>query len=299
MENERLDAISRLLGSGGSSRRGVLAALAGAAGLGLGEAVAKHRHGGKNRGKAKGRVKSAAVASGGIVVVRPSALNGWVIVDDADHPAGGVEFVTGPETPPLGTGSVQLSTPTGKKAAIADPAYDGLAIADLESLGYATYMQNGSITGVVVPAIKLPVLYDNGTFTTLVFEPTYSENSDVVANEWQTWDALSADARWWSSKALPNDICAFDCFVSWDDILDAIPNAAITGGLLIETGSGTPDAVGNVDALEINGTTYDFEPSVGPPTDKNACKDGGWKTFDTPRKFTNQGDCIQFVNTGK
>jgi hypothetical protein len=40
-------------------------------------------------------------------------------------------------------------------------------------------------------------------------------------------------------------------------------------------------------------------PSVGPPTNKDQCKNGGWQTFNTPRKFKNQGDCIQFVNTGK
>ena len=46
-------------------------------------------------------------------------------------------------------------------------------------------------------------------------------------------------------------------------------------------------------------TTYDFEPLVGPPTTKDSCKNGGWSTFDLPRLFKNQGDCIQYVNTGK
>ena len=40
-------------------------------------------------------------------------------------------------------------------------------------------------------------------------------------------------------------------------------------------------------------------PGVGPPTDKDQCKDEGWRTFDVPRAFQNQGDCIQFVLTGK
>ena len=40
-------------------------------------------------------------------------------------------------------------------------------------------------------------------------------------------------------------------------------------------------------------------PQVGPPTSKEQCKDGGWQTFNTPRAFANQGDCVQFVNTGK
>jgi hypothetical protein len=34
------------------------------------------------------------------------------------------------------------------------------------------------------------------------------------------------------------------------------------------------------------------------PADKDQCKNGGWQQFSNPA-FTNQGDCIQFVNTGK
>lgn len=35
------------------------------------------------------------------------------------------------------------------------------------------------------------------------------------------------------------------------------------------------------------------------PADADACKKGGWQAFYFPRSFKNQGDCIQFVNTGK
>lgn len=38
---------------------------------------------------------------------------------------------------------------------------------------------------------------------------------------------------------------------------------------------------------------------IGPPTNKDQCKNDGWKAFNTPRTFKNQGDCIQYVNTGK
>ena len=40
-------------------------------------------------------------------------------------------------------------------------------------------------------------------------------------------------------------------------------------------------------------------PGIGPPTDKNQCKKGGWKVFRIPEKFKNQGDCVSFVNTEK
>jgi hypothetical protein len=38
--------------------------------------------------------------------------------------------------------------------------------------------------------------------------------------------------------------------------------------------------------------------SLSAPETKDDCKAGGWKTFTFPRTFKNQGDCIQFVNTG-
>jgi hypothetical protein len=38
---------------------------------------------------------------------------------------------------------------------------------------------------------------------------------------------------------------------------------------------------------------------IGPPTSEDQCKKGGWMTFNTPRTFKNQGDCMQYVNTGK
>jgi hypothetical protein len=34
------------------------------------------------------------------------------------------------------------------------------------------------------------------------------------------------------------------------------------------------------------------------PTTIEQCKNGGWLTFTMPRTFSNQGDCVQFVNTG-
>jgi predicted extracellular nuclease len=41
------------------------------------------------------------------------------------------------------------------------------------------------------------------------------------------------------------------------------------------------------------------DPATGPPSNKDQCKDGGWMRFDVPRRFKNQGDCVQYVNTGK
>jgi hypothetical protein len=40
-------------------------------------------------------------------------------------------------------------------------------------------------------------------------------------------------------------------------------------------------------------------PGIGPPTNKDQCKHGGWRKFTIPETFKNQGQCIRFVNTGE
>ena len=70
---------------------------------------------------------------------------------------------------------------------------------------------------------------------------------------------------------------------------------------------GVPDTSDNC-PLNANPAQEDFDSDgagdacdaqTGPPVSKNQCKDGGWMRFDVPRTFKNQGDCIQYVNTGK
>lgn len=47
-----------------------------------------------------------------------------------------------------------------------------------------------------------------------------------------------------------------------------------------------------------NGTVFKITVTVV-STNEGQCKNGGWATFTNPRTFVNQGDCMQFVNTGK
>jgi hypothetical protein len=56
-----------------------------------------------------------------------------------------------------------------------------------------------------------------------------------------------------------------------------------------------------VKSVTVNGDTYPGATSVTSPTDKDECKDNGWKTFknaDGSPMFKNQGDCVSFVATG-
>lgn len=93
-----------------------------------------------------------------------------------------------------------------------------------------------------------------------------------------------------------------------DGVGDACDNCAGPNSDQVDTdGDGIGDNCDNC-LLTPNPDQADFDldvigdacdPETGPPTNKDQCKNGGWKKFDTPRTFKNQGDCIQYVNTGK
>ena len=64
---------------------------------------------------------------------------------------------------------------------------------------------------------------------------------------------------------------------------------------------GTAGWDGLASATAATGLDYDFTISptvVVLPESKDDCKDGGWQQYTNP-SFRNQGQCIQFVNTGK
>ena len=48
-----------------------------------------------------------------------------------------------------------------------------------------------------------------------------------------------------------------------------------------------------------SGTSVSTDQLCGPPATHQECKGGGWMTFTHPRNFFNQGDCEQYVNTGR
>lgn len=222
-------------------------------------------------------------------------LKDWVIYK---RNAGEATFVTGPETAPLGAGSLELSTPTGADKIYAfNYDHTGTALSDVNAISYSTYRSAGNLQQVAALNVEVDVNGPEvaGGYTVLVFEPVYNTDQGAVVNdEWQEWDALNGgDAVWWSTKAITGT-CAFTCYDTWSEIVANNPDATILGGFGVNQGSGNPALVTAVDALTLGAgsdlTVYDFEPVIT-VANKQACKNDGWKTSNTP-VYKNQGDCV-------
>jgi hypothetical protein len=236
-------------------------------------------------------------ASGTTVVVTPANMQGWAFVDDNGN--GGVgQMVSGPETPPLGSGSAELSvSDSGQGYMLATAAYTGTKLSDITTLSYSSY-QTGPTLAI---ALQFDIQYTpdaTGYQGRLVFEP-YENGHVTVGSGWQSWSPL--EGTWWATKAPGKTLCPQGEPCTWAQVRANWPDATISGNTVFKAGSGWASFDGNVDAFTIgvNGvnTTYDFEPAIT-PVSKDQCTNGGWQQFNAPA-FKNQGDCIQFVNTGK
>ena len=243
-------------------------------------------------------------------VVTPTNMDGWV--EDSTPPAD-VEFVEGPNSPPLGAGSAEFSVDASGStdAELRTAQYTGLRLDELTALNYSTFVQNNNNEQAVYIILNVDYDGDGASDDLLFFEPVYQDSTfctndqgNVLLDTWQTWDALNG--CWWSvggtAGATPGTGTK-----TLSQILAVEPDAAIAtstdpkGAVRLVAGFGGPDDwgnfLGNVDAFTVNTDTFDFE-LHSMPTSKDECKKEGWMTFNPPEgSFKNQGDCVSFVAT--
>jgi hypothetical protein len=248
-------------------------------------------------------VFTPAVLAASTVVVTPGDVGTtWHTADT--RPAGSGTFENGPASPPYGTGSFELSTMVGNsdKVQLLTNLFDGTRLDDIGAIGYSTYRTSD--------------VY-------MVFEPYQDQgNGAVLTGQWQNWDAYRGGAaKWWINNGAGG--CGQNTPCTFSAIVGLFPNATIReaaacgpanvktpcpGSFGVNQGSFNIGILSNVDGLYIgvNGdtTTFDFElvpPPPPQPATKDDCKNGGWQTLGRAdgSSFKNQGDCIQYVNTGK
>jgi hypothetical protein len=222
-----------------------------------------------------------------VVVVSPANMNGWTFYTTDVNGAVGMgsgtdtaQMVTGPATPPLGTGSANLATGSGhgdESAQMRTRDWAGTPLADLTALSYSTYVT--AWNGQQVPYLTIWVSTTGGSTydDRLWFEPDYSSagasnpnpftpQGPPALNQWQSWDALRG--MWYNDNGPSGPGSNAITLATY---LATYPNATIVnrdeslGGLRITTGfaSDTDNFNAYVDNFTVGTaagtTTYDFE----------------------------------------
>jgi hypothetical protein len=209
----------------------------------------------------------------GTVVVSPANTNGWTFFDDNLNGGSG-SFVTGPGTPPAGTGSARFQLSANNQGyALGTSAFQGTRFDQITNLEYSTYQADRVGTAV---AVALQFTADNdltdsdtGFKGRLVYEPYHTET--VLDDQWQTWDPQAGK---WFGTGSPGptrpfaQACPQSNPCTWLQVLAFFPNGGIhstqPGAIIFKAGSSWGTVFdGNVDAFTIgvNGvdTTYNFE----------------------------------------
>jgi len=253
---------------------------------------------------------TVAAVNNAVVVTPPINSQGWSTSDT--RPGGAVNFVVD-STAPSGNGALQLTTDLSTTAKAQYLHAASTPLVNVTELSYYTRQISGPL--FADPSYQLLVCLGGVTgttcngFTTFVFEP-YQNNGlaapspVILPNIWQQWDV--AAGQFWSSRtASGGGTCSVIAggggppFYSLVYLQNNCPNAVVVG-FGVNIGSNNPAYNVYTDLVNFNGTTYDFEP-YAVASDKDQCKSGGYnnvkRTDGSP--FKNQGDCIQYVNTGK
>lgn len=152
------------------------------------------------------------------------------------------------------------------------------------------------------PRFQIRVDMDNdgivsaGDGNVFVYPGPFPNYSGCTANIWVSSGNLVTD---------PNN--RWDTGQVGGTFYDSYANAsALTAGkailrisLVVDSSWGFADNEQTVlvDNVLVNNDLYTFDPIlVGPPANKDECKNGGWESFNNPT-FKNQGDCISYVQS--
>jgi hypothetical protein len=172
---------------------------------------------------------------------------------------------------------------------------DGTTFADLESLGTDYIFTEGSCAGGS-PRFQINVEDEDSGDTGNIFvyigpPPNYT---DCPQNVWvETGNLLSGTID-------TSQLTGGTFYDPYAEALADFGDYVVTGiQLVADAGWAVEgDQVVLVDNVDIDGETFGLG---NEPVNKDACKNGGWQelTRADDSTFKNQGDCIQYANTGK
>ncbi len=190
----------------------------------------------------------------------------WFIYNDEtdtiDNSLG--SLVTGPGTPPIGTGSSQISVSGSQRRNLATYQLSGTHLASITELKFSTYNPSAGNGGSASRSGYLQFNVDfNGSDTwqrRIGYVP--SQNGAVIQDTWQEWDAISGGGAMWfySGPTWPAGIgepgtTPGSTLKSWSTILSTYPGVRMrtTDSFFgVRVGDPYPDGyTENIDAIKI------------------------------------------------
>src|SRR5881394_817771 len=120
----------------------------------------------------------SAAAAAATVTVSPGSLDGWAVNNDTCGAAttGSVGFVTGPGTPPAGTGSLALTVGSNGDSypTLRQSGYSGVKLGNVTALDYWTHVSHAG-AGSQAAYIDLYIDWNGDGIKddTITFEPVY------------------------------------------------------------------------------------------------------------------------------
>lgn len=239
----------------------------------------------------------AARAATMTVVVTPAHSQGWGTADT--RPGGEVNFVSDSSSP-YPSGALQLKTDSTNSAKAQYMHEASVPLDEVTELSYYTKQNSASFAGGDA-SYQLPMFLNGSSgFTTLVYEPYQGGGGAVVPGTWQSWNVDAG--LFWSTRTVTcsNGVVLGGAGGPAIHTLEAVKTAcpeAIVLGFGVNIGSFNPAYDVEVDGVNFNGTTYDFE-LTNVPSSKDNCKQGGWMslTDQNGQAFKNQGQCVSWTN---
>ncbi len=252
-------------------------------------------------------VSPSVVSAASTAVVTPSDTKGWNTSETRTN--GQVNFVAD-MTAPLGTGTLQLltgdSTPSPSQDKANYSRVENQALSGINELSYQTKQVSSTFVAGSASYQLSTCLYGVTTmacvdgpgedWANLVFEPYVSEgNAAVLANQWQTWNVAAGNL--WATRDIGTGTMMSGYETYTLSQLKSLYPSAVVIGQAVNVGSGNPNWDIRVDAVNFNGTLYNFEQKLPTPTDKDQCKKDGFRTLSDKNGnlFKNQGQCVSSV----
>jgi hypothetical protein len=218
---------------------------------------------------------ASAHATISAIVVDPAHLNGWAFSNaDNSGTSGQGGFVAGPGHAPLGTGSAHFSVSDASSSEILINTTLAPGISPIfTALSYETYVTSSSSShSGAAPTLQFDLSNGPTYFGRLVFDPGLL--GTVTDGTWQTWDALSSKAWYFSHSASQfGNACSLSTG-SYCTLADAETTLSTTDpaigltDVLFKVGGSLSSFDGNVDNFTIDyavsDPTYDFDPNPVP-----------------------------------